>query len=99
MSSLKENLEALATSLPDLPAELETLKAQAERVERAVVDFLNDVSEKDAQAAGQLDELKQALTALAHESEEERTSSNRRWTPSEDRLEAGLGEPARTRMG
>jgi hypothetical protein len=92
MSSLKENLEALSTSLPDVPAELETLKAQAERVERAVVDFLNDVGEKDAQAARQLHELKQALAALGHESEDERQQLESQMDAFEDRVEGRLGE-------
>lgn len=92
MSSLKENLEALSTSLPDVPAELETLKAQAERVERAVVDFLNDVGEKDAQAARQLHELKQALTALGHESEDERHQLESQMDAFEERVEGRLGE-------
>jgi chemotaxis protein MotB len=92
MSALKENLEALSASLPDVPAELEALKTQAGRVERGVVDFLNEVAGKDAEAATRLDELKQALVALGHESEGERTQLESQMDSFEERLEAGLGE-------
>jgi chromosome segregation ATPase len=92
MSSLKENLEALSTSLPDVPAELEALKARAERAERAVVDFLNDVGEKDVQAARQLHELKQALAAFGHESEDESHQLESQMDGLEERVESRLGE-------
>src|SRR4029450_794280 len=92
MGSVKENLEALSASLPDVPTELEALKAQAERVEGAVVDFLNEVGEKDAEAATRLDELKHALVALGHESEGERTQLESQMDSLEERLTAGLGE-------
>jgi uncharacterized phage infection (PIP) family protein YhgE len=92
MSSLKENLETLSTSLPDVPTELEALKAQAERVERAVVDFLNEVGERDAQASARIDELIQALAALGRESEGERGQLEAQMDSFEERLQAGLDE-------
>ena len=92
MSGLKENLEALSTSLPDVPTELEALKAQAERVEGAVVDFLNEVGEKQEQAAARIDELKEALVALGRESEGERGQLESQMDSFEERLQAGLGE-------
>lgn len=94
MSALKENLEALSTSLPDVPTELEALKAQAERIERAVVDFLNDLGDKDAQATARLDELKHALTAVGHESEGERAQLESQMDAFEERVEAGLDDLA-----
>jgi uncharacterized phage infection (PIP) family protein YhgE len=92
MSSLKENLETLSTSLPDVPTELEALKAQAERVERAVVDFLNEVGERDAQASARIDELIQALAAFGRESEGERGQLEAQMDSFEERLQAGLDE-------
>lgn len=91
MSALKENLEALSTALPDVPGDLEALKAQAERVEREVVDFLNEVGEKDTQAAARLEELKQALGALRQQSEGERGRIESQTEAFEERLETGLG--------
>jgi hypothetical protein len=90
--SLKENLDALTASLPDVPAELEALKGRAEGLERAVVDFLNEIGERDAHAGTQLHELRQALAALGHEGEGERTQLESQMDAFEERLEAGLGE-------
>lgn len=92
MTNLKENLEALSKSLPDVPGELEALKTQAERVEREMVDFLNEVGEKDAQASDRLDELKRALSALGHDSEGERAQLESQMDGFEERLEHGLSE-------
>jgi len=90
MSTLQENLDALSTALPDVPGDLEALKAQAERAERAVVDFLNDLGEKDTAAAARLAELGQALAALAQRSDGERGRLESQMEAFEERLEAGL---------
>jgi hypothetical protein len=90
MTALKENLEALSASLPDLPAELESLRTLAERVEREVVDFLNQIGERDTQVFARLGELDQALAACGRESEEERIQLEAQADAFGDRLEASL---------
>lgn len=92
MTSLNENLAALTASLPDVPAELQGLKDQAERVERGVVDLVNELAEREAQAGARLDELEQALTALQHGSAGERSQLESELQAFGDRLDGSLEE-------
>jgi hypothetical protein len=72
MTSLKENLSALSSTLPDIPSALGELVEEGQRLSGAVTDFLNALAEKEAQAAAMLGEVEQALAGVEQRGESER---------------------------
>jgi predicted nucleic acid-binding Zn-ribbon protein len=92
MAELKDNLDALAASLPDLPGELEALRTLADRVERDVVDFLNEIGDRDGQVSSRLAELHASLEACSRQCVDERVQLESVGDVFDQRLEASLGE-------
>jgi methyl-accepting chemotaxis protein len=94
MTSLKENLDLLGTSLPDVAADLQRLRSRAERVDARAVDVLNELVERDTAASSLLHELIQSLSGLAQHGEAERLELDARAEALEDTVEAALDELA-----